>query len=400
MRSTEDEKELDKKTFGTKIREFFIKAWTFIVSIFSKISDVVSYLIKTIIIFVQKKKVQMNSIFKLFEKNGGIKGFNETNKNLIINMLTNDKLMKTVNIGNKNYIHRDVCNILSNKKLELFVNLKISADDRTKETSLEYIRNKIKTESDDQLVSDTHTTESKFKVIEDTIIKFYMNGVLLNSVSSVNKTGLNIESVFGNNAQFAKEVFDTNKIDEIAHIFTYGIPERPKVGEVKLIEYFDGSVGASDNKNVNFEKLSEFFTEYYNMSKKLFDSKDGYISKIETTLKLYKEITKKDQKLISEMNKSIIAEVNKYIDDETPEARAKISLFHRITKIVMKIKDIKSHFIRLRQQVIINIMNLYSIENKAWWALVGNGKYLKNEYKEGDDGISSYNIIKKPDITY
>ena len=400
MRSTEDEKLEDKKTFGTKIKDFFIKTWTFLVSIFSKIIEVVLSLIKTIIIFVQKKKVQMNSIFKLFQKDGGIKGFNNTNSNIIRNMLTSNVVLKTFTLDKVSYKHIKICEVLISSRLKKFAELKISPNDRTSVSSLSYIKSQIDKETKDQLKpGNSHSVESKFKIIEDTINKFYMNGILLNSATD-SKDGTFVLKLFSNNTMNAEDAFSTGNIDKIAHAFVYGVEKKPEIGETNLLEYFGCHVGDGANRDENFKILEQAFNDYYNVSKKLFDTKDGYISKIEATLKTYKEISRNDHKLISEMNKNIIAEINKYLDDETPEAKSKISLFHRITKIVMKIKDIKSHFIRLRQQIIIDVMNLYSIENKAWWTLAGNGKFLKEKYEEGDDGIRKDNIIKVPEVVY
>ena len=93
--------------------------------------------------------------------------------------------------------------------------------------------------------------------------------------------------------------------------------------------------------------------------------------------------------MISEMNKAILAEVNKYVDSETPEAKSKLSLFNRFTNIVSKVKRIKTHFIRLRQKVILNIMSMYSIENKAWWTLLKGGKAMGSNIEDETNTVST-----------
>ena len=96
IRSTEDEKTQDKKNFGVKIKEFFLKIWGFLVKVFRTISDIVISLIKSIMIFVQKKRLQMNSIFKLVEKAGGIKAFNTTSGDIIAKVISAEKSIKTL----------------------------------------------------------------------------------------------------------------------------------------------------------------------------------------------------------------------------------------------------------------------------------------------------------------
>lgn len=399
MRSTEDEKVEDKKTFGRKIKEFFLKIWTFLVSIFSKIVELVVSLIKTIIIFIQKKRVQMNSIFKMFEKDGGIKGFNNTNSNVVLNMLTGGEKIDTIYIGNIEYNHNLIYSLLTRTGLQKFCDLKIKAS-RTSAASIDYFKSVIDeaTKANPSNASKIDDEIRKLSILKNAVDNLYISGVLLNEAapSDVSASGAGIKLYIAGGSIDLEDISRNGKVDEMAHMIVFGSPSVAR-NKMSLIDYFKGSL--EGGKNMNWAKMDQHFKEYYDMSQKVVGN-GGYIEKLEKTLKEYKELAKKDHKLISEMNKAILAEVDKYLDQETPEAKSKISYYDMITKLVLKVKNIKTHFIRLRQQVIIDIITLYSIENKAWWKVCNNGKYLKGTaYKEGDDNISEYNIIKRPEET-
>lgn len=398
MRSTEDEKVEDKKTFGTKIKEFFLKIWTFLVSIFSKIIELVVSLIKTVIIFIQKKRVQMNSIFKMFEKDGGLKGFNNTHSNILLNMITGGESVQTLNIGNIEYDHSLIYRLLTRPNIEKFCSLKIKSS-RTSAASLEYFKTVIdeatKLNPSNPKIIDDETR--KLGILKNAVDNLYASGILVNEAGPADgaRAGAGITLYMVGSQLTLDDIVRNGKVDEIAHMIVFGSPA--VVREKMLIHnYFKGSTGSGNN--LNYAKLDQYFQEYYEMSQKVV-GKGGYIEKLETTLKEYKELAKKDHKLITEMSKTIIAEINKYLDQETPEAKSKISNYDTITKMILKIKNIKTHFIRLRQQVIIDLITLYSVENKAWWKLCDNGKYLKGTaYKDGDE-VKDFNIIKRPEET-
>ena len=390
-RSTEDEKTTDKKTFADKTRDFFLKMWTFIVSIFSKILEIVVSLIKSLIIFIQKKRVQMNSIFKLFEKDSGLKGFNNTHKDILIKMLTEDKEIKTFSAGNSPYNHTKIYDLLKRKSIENFVKLKIKSS-RTSQLSVEYLQkqfeNHKKIAVDNKLLRDEGR---KLNEIEESVDELYAAGVLYNEPNS---DGGSAKVFAESNRETIYELLNTSKIDALAHMLVFDKKDK-SYDKITLKEYFKG--GSDGNKNVNWAIMEKMFKEYYEISDMLL-GKNKYIESLEAQLKDYKEMCSKDNKIISQLNKDVISEINKYIDQETPEAKSRLSNYKKITSIFLKVKNIKSHFIRLRQQVIIDLMSLYSIENNAWWSLVKNGKLLKgNEYKEEDPNVSQFNIIKRPE---
>lgn len=395
MRSTEDGKEQDKKKFGTKVKEFIIKAWSLIVSVFNKIVEIVVYLIKSIIIFVQKKLVQFNSIYKIFQKHGNIRGFNNANGNIIVEMLTSSTHIKTIANNNVAFSHRAIIrSLLNNTDLEKIVKQKLTENSRNTATSIQYIRDSIQLKKSMVTPQELASEERKLGIIEEAVDELYRNGVY------ANMSGLSRAIQFDNLKNGSAP-----KIDNVAHQIVIGIPDK-KYQTVNLFDYFKGSISMGDaqNKNVNWSYLETAFEEYYKTSELVLGNsvgKKGYVQLLEANLKEYKEMAKRDKKLIDAMNKDIILEINKIMDVDTPESKSKFSRINKITNIITKVKNIKTHYIRFRQQIIIDILSLYSIENKAWWLLVNKGKYLKRATTAIDDDGEINNlsrvILKRPD---
>lgn len=396
MQSTEDGKEQDKKKFGTKVKEFIIKAWSLIVSVFSKIVEIVVYLIKSIIIFVQKKLVQFNSIYKIFQKHGNIRGFNNANGNIIVEMLTNSTPIKTITNNGVSFSHDVIVKncFLRNTDLEKIVKQKLTENSRNTATSIQYIRDSIQFKKSIVTPQELASEERKLGIIEEAVDELYRNGVY------ANMSGLSRAIQFYNLKNGSAP-----KIDNVAHQIVLGIPDK-KYQTLNLFDYFKGSISMGDaqNKNVNWDYLEMAFEEYYKTSELVLGNsggKKGYVQLLEANLKEYKEMAKRDKKLIDAMNKDIILEINKIMDVDTPESKSKFSRINKITNIITKVKNIKTHYIRFRQQIIIDILSVYSIENKAWWALVNKGKYLKRATPAIDDDGEMNNlsrvILKRPD---
>ena len=385
IRSTEDEKTQDKKNFGVKIKEFFLKIWGFLVKVFRTISDIVISLIKSIMIFVQKKRLQMNSIFKLVEKAGGIKAFNTTSGDIIAKVISAEKSIKTLvsHDGKTPMNHGSLEAMFRSKILESFVNLKIEYN-RNSENSVVALKAKL-----DELTKSAgdQATNRKLSILESAVNDLYKNGILFNEAS----TDKNSDAFF-KPINVALNVNENNstgtvyegKIDELGNIISFGMNKK-KYENITLKRYFSDCISGS---SVDWPTFARCFHEYYEISEKVI-GKNGYIKKLEKTLKEYSKKAKEDHKMISEMNKAILAEVNKYVDSETPEAKSKLSLFNRFTNIVSKVKRIKTHFIRLRQTVILNIMSMYSIENKAWWTLLKGGKAMGGNVEDETNTVTT-----------
>jgi hypothetical protein len=174
----------------------------------------------------------------------------------------------------------------------------------------------------------------------------------------------------------------------------------PTYAKVPIRGYF-GLAG--NNINIDIHKLAIYFEEYYNTSQ-LVIGNGGYIEKLENTLKVYNAAAKKDSKAIKEMRDSIVAAINgiaNFNDSTDKESSKSYDYYNRVTNVVQQIKLMKTHFIRLRQSVLIDLIKLYSMENTAWSILTGNFKNVgEDDIIRNDDNVTidDNTIIKRPGL--
>lgn len=375
IRSTEDEKTQDKKKFGTKIKEFFLKIWGFLVKVFHTIVDIIVSLLKSIIIFIQKKRVQNTSLFKIVENAGGIKAFDAATGKIIQKIISKNPNIKSVVIKNGTCDHDLIYNMLTSSTLISFVNLPVQNNNRNSENSVAALKNRL---NELITIAGDEANGRKLGILEIAVDELYRNGIFYNEVSQdSNSKDPFIQFIAVGDNKELPELISNGKVDAIGNLIVFKESQK-KYDKMTLTSYFKNCF---NNGDINWSLLANYFHDYYTLSNKVI-GKDGYIEKLEKCLKEYSKKAKDDHKLISEMNKAILSEIDKYIDSDAPEARSKISLFNRFTNVVLKVKRIKSHFVRLRQTVLLNIMSLYSIENKAWMTLLKKGKALSDD---GDD---------------
>jgi hypothetical protein len=152
---------------------------------------------------------------------------------------------------------------------------------------------------------------------------------------------------------------------------------KPVFKSIPLIEYF-----GCDQTN-NEKVFKKAWTDYINDTKLVLDP-NGYISTIEETLKRYKDIASNDSKNIKIMKDFITKQLNTIGTGETEADQKAQHKIKRFTKLIIGVKNVKNHFIRLRQTVILDLITLYSIENRAWYLASGK-KELIEKYKDLDD---------------
>lgn len=390
MRSTESEGAEIKVKFGSKIKAFFIKAWEFIVSIFERICEIIVQLVKALIIFVQKKRIQMTSVFQLFEKHGGIIGYNNTHNNIIERAL-NEKLgVKTLVAPGKHATHSDIFALLNSQGLKSFVNAKVLVNNTASVFSTAALTKYV------GIMTKLGETD-KIRIMEESVNELYKNGIFFNEVDVGNTGDLGVLQKMITSEPKLREAISSGKVDDVAHFIVTGTTT-PTYDELTLSQYFN----LRNSGKIDLKLLQRLFVEYYELSKKVVNP-GGYIDSLESVIKQYSRKAHEDRKNIAALKKEVIEQIKKYSDDETPEAKYKLDLYHRFTRVVNKVKNVKLHFIRLRQTAIIDIMRLYSIENTAWYYATGKFASLKEGYygdPEKDDDtleISKHNIIVRPD---
>ena len=118
-----------KENFIKNIKTMFLKIWEFIVDVFSKLCEIVISLIKSLIIFIQKKRIQSANIIKSINEKG-IVGYNVNNGKIFEKILSDDlvSINSITDLTDPNSFvanHIGIFSKLTSKNLKTFVELPI-----------------------------------------------------------------------------------------------------------------------------------------------------------------------------------------------------------------------------------------------------------------------------------
>ena len=379
-----------KENFIKNIKTMFLKIWEFIVDVFSKLCEIVISLIKSLIIFIQKKRIQSANIIKSINEKG-IVGYKVNNGKIFEKILSDDlvSINSITDLTDPNSFvanHIGIFSKLTSKNLKTFVELPILVKNNESIFNVDSLNKYLLTEVN----KDDESVEEKINVLEEASKSFYAYAVFGNEVDPKHNKYKNTDLFM----QVAPYLLSKD-INSAAHDIVMGIT-KPKQSKISIAEYFQVDNKIS-NPNSVFKILSNSFRQYTDLTNLILGN-NGYLSKLEDILKRYKERAKEDQSNIKAMQKYI----TKVVEDMNSETyNEKIShRYNRFTNIIMNVKNAKTHFIRLRQCVIIDILTLFSIENKAWVTLTGKGALLKDadEIKPEDTTPSIFRTDNAPEL--
>ena len=367
------EAEETKLKFSDKIKNWFIKVWSVIADIFVKIQEVVLQLVKALIIFIQKKRVQATSLINILKDNG-IRGLDVSGKTIYETLKENEFSIRVPDLEEtlkdipvtKPLPQQIVHSLLANNmNLQEFVKSPIIAKNKDSifntESLIKYFEQDI--------IRPEDVDEQKLTNLEVAINYLYAQAVFFGEVSPNHAKSNSI-------MRLMKDELDAQNITNVAHFITMGTT-KPVFKSIPLIEYF-----GCDQTN-NEKVFKKAWTDYINDTKLVLDP-NGYISTIEETLKRYKDIAANDAKNIKIMKDFITKQLNTIGTGETEADQKAQHKIKRFTKLIIGVKNVKNHFIRLRQTVILDLITLYSIENRAWYLASGK-KELIEKYKDLDD---------------
>lgn len=365
--SLEDDnvKEETKRKFSETIKNWFIKIWSFLCEIFSRIYEIIIALVKSLIIYFQKKKLQAHNIIKEIEEKG-LEGFNKSNNDILLKTISSNKKIKMVDLktssNEKNFYTSDPCSFinfrLKNRELQDFVNGSIILKNPNSIFSTDSL-NKYALK---ELMSPDQSEDLKLSKLEAVVDDMYGNAIISNEIDPKHMKPSTIVSKYAS-------YIETKNISGLAHNIVFGL-EKPGYTEMTLPEFFGLKTGESPA--INIEALKNAY-RYYKENTELVLGNKGYINTLQEILKRYKDQAKKDNENIKQMSKTILGYLNSINSTETSGEKVQHRC-NRFTQIVMKVKNMKAHFIRLRQCVILDIITLFSIENTAWYIITGKGQ--------------------------
>ncbi len=372
-----------KQKFSTKIKEFFIKVWATICEIFYKFSEIVVNLIKSLIIFIQKKRIQATSIINLMKENG-IKGLTPDGRDIYELIQKNGYSIRTFNMGGGNLPKIDKARIsdvherLNSIILKKFIKSTIILKNKDSIFNIESLKKYFAQD----LIGNKNADEKKLTNLEIAVNYLYAQAVFYGEVSPNHNKVSDLLTSY-------KSLLDNREITKVAHMMTYG-EQNVNFVNVPLDEFFD--VTADDRQS----KFNKAWINYCQDTKLVLD-KGGYIDTLEEVLKRYKEIAKADAQNIKAINdyvKEQFSNINSS-EDETNKIEGKIK---RFTNLILNVKNIKNHFIRLRQSVILDIITLYSMENRAWYLATGKADLINNTSDDPETSIAKNTDSKNVDI--
>ena len=376
--------------FVQNIKKMFLKIWEFIVDVFSKLYEIIISLIKSLIIFIQKKRIQSANIIKSINEKG-IVGYNVNNGKIFEKILSDDmvSINSITDINDPNSFvanHIGIFSKLTSKDLKTFVDLPILIKNNESIFNVESLNKYLLT----NVAKDDEDVDEKIKVLETSAQDYYAYAVFGNEIDPKHNKYKETDLFTQVETQLRSK-----DITGVAHNIVMGI-SKPKQSKISIAEYFQVDNKTTDPNSV-LKILSNSFRQYTDLTNLILGN-NGYLSKLEDVLKRYKERAKEDQANIKAMQK-FISKVVETMNTET--YNEKIShRYNTFTNIVMYVKNAKTHFIRLRQCVIVDILSLYSIENKAWITLTGKGALLKDadEIKPEDTTPSVFRTDNAPEL--
>ena len=414
MQSKEDEAVEIKSSFGSKVREFFAKVWATIVSIFQKIILVVISLIKTVIVFIQKKRLSNSVIVKKCEDT--IKKLSGTDKDIELNNIINDLVKVRVNTYITKDKHTwqtfdDVHNAINNKDLKSFIdNDRVILNNNKSLFNLNLLDEILKSSISTKMILRTvesgadlsngvsYNSEDKLTELNVEVTALTNTAILQNEVtndmreSGVHNPFINswIAKVYSGTVNADNDVefslAEGDNVRKLANYIVYSTTDSfVHFSKVKGIEFI--GVKPDDiqtNRDFIIKRImlacKQYITDY-----NIICGSNGYIDNINKTLEAYKNVAKNDSAKIKEIKKYIDDQLNEiqkeetkpqntddYIDKKDSTGKtiriSKVDILKgqikKFTMIMTKVNNVKTKFVALRQYLIGNLISLLSMEEK------------------------------------
>ena len=434
IHSREDETEdllAKNKSFGSKVKMFFAKIWAAIVSVFQRIVLTVVSLIKTLIIYIQKKRLSNQVVIKKCKDVLAKIGANNANaalNELFVSLAKTKVRVFDIDPDNRHETadYLTVHNAINNPSLKTFVKWNAEYDGNQKSIfnleNLEqatkydvYFRHKFESNMDQNGAIEGFNKNDLFMRLEIDVNSLATQAILgLHledktsgaSFSGVTDTfnamiyGNDINSKNDNDAY--TDLSESGNIKKFANYITYGTEsDKAKYTSIPIREYLN--LGDENGPDANRPYILNTIVQAVKMYENDFAlvcGKGGYLESIESAITKFKNIAAKDaatskkiKDFVDSMLKSIeagIVEQNS-ISGNNEKFYVLQGELKRFTKIITKINTVKAKFIALRQYVIGNIISMLSSEESVVRCV---GKCVdKNHYDQIDLSIDKNNSV-------
>lgn len=375
INSTEaDDNDDLKVSFGANIKQWFVKVWATIISIFQNITYSIINMIKALILYIQKKRTINQSMYKLINDTyfNVSNGFHTTAADRFTT-LANEKnkffiTTKDTDNTSQGLTFSDIHARINDSNLHSFIyDTKIILKNKKSLFNLDTLKTFAKTDLAKE------SSEESLSMLEANVKLLAAQGIIAGEVSANVNTNMN---------KYIELVKVGNKPKHIANLLTYGSSNVTNV-KIPTIEF----LGLSGNSSVAVTKLLRM---YLDDSKKIIGN-GGYIDVIVEVLKKYKEVAANEAKTIKEISNYISSQLPIY--DSNKEILGK---FKRFTNMIVSIKTVKVKFIALRQGLIGNLLTMYSImDNSIKQLLTASDSNIPLEGKKGTIVVTDTPVLNK-----
>lgn len=409
-----EESETLKQKFSATVKDWFIKVWEFMVNIFSQLAAIVVNLIKSLILFIQKKRMSKNALYNNINGVMNTLYMEENAKKMMDGLVAGKAKNKTYNLDSNKTRNHEIANILDvhaalnsgvlknfitnnaiiikntnsifntnslNKFLDEDFNKSIN--DIVSENANNLVGNPEKIDTDYMNEQYYNVLNDKFTKLENAIVLLSGNAILCGEVSpDHNKSSDYINKV-------CRDYIDAGDVKSVSHLLTYGT-STVDFETVNTMEFL------GITSSIGYKTAIGRILNIYNLDSQLVLGKGGYIDIIEGILKKYKDVAANDAKEVKLMSAKIRDLINK------SNSNAKIEhCMKRFTNLVSRVKTVKTKFIALRQYLIGDILTLFSMEDKAVSNLVKllSDEVINAEDEEAEDvelknKLNSHNVNK------
>jgi len=443
IHSREDETEdllAKNKSFGSKVKMFFAKIWAAIVSVFQRIVLTVVSLIKTLIIYIQKKRLSNQVVIKKCKDVLAKIGANNANaalNELFVSLAKTKVRVFDIDPDNRHETadYLTVHNAINNPSLKTFIKWNAEYDGNQKSIfnleNLEqatnynvYFRHKFESDLDKigtfEGCFDKNDLFMRFEIDVNSLatqailglhLKDKTSGASFSGVTDTFNAMIYGNAINGKNDNDAYiDLSESGNIKKFANYITYGTEsDKAKYTSIPIREYLD--LGDENGPDANRPYILNTIVQAVKMYENDFAlvcGKSGYLESIESAITKFKNIAAKDAAISKKIKdfvdstlKSIEAGIveqnhiktltdpnNGYYDNKFYVLQGELK---RFTRIIAKINTVKAKFIALRQYVIGNIISMLSSEESVVRCV---GKCVdKNHYDQIDLSIDKNNSV-------
>lgn len=383
-----------KTSFLANINNWFIRIWAAIVTIFEKIVAVIQSLIKSLILYIKKHLLLKNSLYSRIGKDKKLSisfnAPNEETKKRVAKVLNNKFKISVVKVDDDDSKFADYADFIDNNLLLTeFLKTKIIVNNK---------KSAINTENLDLLFqkltiidsAEQFGAEERLVNFSDAITELTSQAILFGETDGTSRLS-SIHGYTEDNNSSVLSYLKSGNVKAAANKIVFGSTDIKKES-ISVNEFLGLGTETYSETNVMsaLDNIRDLFPKYEKISNEVI-GKGGFCDIITEILKRYSSAANNDKKTIKEIKDKII-KFMQALDKTTEEGQKIAHKCKRFTNLIVRVQKIKNDFILLRQNVLGNILTIYSTIDKALSMVLipFDPTKIKESEKELDDMKPEY----------